>query len=363
MKKNILLNPGPVNISERVRKALLQPDLCHREPEFFEIQNNIRSNLLKIYNLQENKWASILLTGSGTAAVEAMLTSIVSDTDRVLILENGVYGERISKIAEIYHLPHSRLHHAWDEPIDINKLDDVLNQEKITHLALVHHETTTGRLNNLDEIAKICSQHNISLLLDGVSSFGAETLDFENWNIAACAGTANKCLHGIPGVSFVIVNRKPLAHGPSVPRTLYLDLKNYLQQQDNNGTPFTQSVQSFYGLDEALKEMQEEGGWQERQKSYRQRMKIIRTGLQSLNIKPLLDENACSCVLHAFHLPENITYQVLHDQLKADGYVIYSGQGNFVKSIFRVSAMGNIPTEDINRFVSTMKNIVKNYNN
>src|SRR5690554_4208380 len=169
MTRKILLNPGPVNLSDRVCQSLLRPDLCHREPEFIDLQNTIRKNLLRVYDLPDTIWAAVLMTGSGTAGVEAMLTSIVPDNGRVLIIENGVYGARMSGIAEIYRLPHSRLHHAWGEAIDLNKLARILEQDNFTHVALVHHETTTGRLNNLEEVAKICSRHGITLLLDGVS--------------------------------------------------------------------------------------------------------------------------------------------------------------------------------------------------
>ena len=358
MSHEILLNPGPVNLSKRVRESLLRPDLCHREPEFIGLQNNIRENLLNVYGLSGEKWAAVLLTGSGTSGVEAMLTSMVPDEGHVLIIENGVYGERMSRIADIYHLPHSRLHYLWGEEIDPEKLMRILGQEKISHIAMVHHETTTGRLNDIGKIADICSKHNISLLLDGVSSFGAEDLKFDEWNIAACAATANKCLHGVPGTSFVIVQRGLIDNKQFTPRTLYLDLGKYLSEQDNNGTPFTQSVQCFYALDEALKELNDQGGWRERQKQYRQRMKIVDGGMLELGIKPLLDEAECSCVLHAYHLPDKISYQRLHDQLKSEGFIIYAGQGDLAKTIFRISAMGEISETDMKKFISVMKKLV-----
>lgn len=358
MKKEILLNPGPVNLSQRVRKALLRPDLCHREPEFIKLQNDIRANLLKVYNLPQKDWAAVLLTGSGTSAMEAMLTSMAPDNGHVLIIENGVYGERMTRMAEIHHIKHSKLHHAWDTAIDFDALEKIIHQNNFSHVAVIHHETTTGRLNNLQTIAKICSSKNIPLLVDGVSSFGAETIKFKEWNIAACAATANKCLHGAPGASFVVVNRKAIAQTSVSPRTLYLDLGKYLQQQDANGTPFTQSVQCFYALDEALKEFEVKGGWKQRQKQYRNHMKIIRDGLIRLGIQPLVDEKDCSCVLHAWHLPEGISYQKLHDALKKHGFVIYAGQGDLAKTMFRVSAMGAISKADMERFVEVMGKIV-----
>lgn len=359
MKKEILLNPGPVNLGNRVRKALLRPDLCHREREFIKLQNGIRSNLLKVYNLPQKDWAAVLLTGSGTSAMEAMLTSMVPDNGHVLIIENGVYGERMTRMAEIYHIKHTRLYHAWGEEIDFKALEKIIKQNHFSHVAVIHHETTTGRLNNLEKVARICSSKNIPLLVDGVSSFGAETIRFKQWNIAACAATANKCLHGVPGTSFVIVNRNIYAKTKVTPRTLYLDLEKYLLQQDANGTPFTQSVQCFYALDAALKELNTSGGWKNRQTQYLQHMKIIRNGLTRLGIQPLIDEKDCSCVLHAYHLPKGISYQKLHNALKKNGFVIYAGQGELAKTMFRVSAMGAITKADMQRFVKVMGKIVK----
>lgn len=359
MKKEILLNPGPINLSNRVRKALLRPDLCHREREFIKLQNDIRANLLKVYNLPQKDWAAVLLTGSGTSAMEAMLTSMVPDNGHVLIIENGVYGERMSRMAEVYHIKHTRLYHAWGEEIDFKALEKIIKQNHFSHVAVIHHETTTGRLNNLEKVARICSSKNIPLLVDGVSSFGAETIRFKQWNIAACAATANKCLHGVPGTSFVIVNRNIFAKTKVTPRTLYLDLEKYLLQQDANSTPFTQSVQCFYALDAALKELNASGGWKKRQTQYLQHMEIIRNGLTRLGIQPLIDEKDCSCVLHAYHLPRGVSYQKLHDALKKNGFVIYAGQGDLAKTMFRVSAMGAITKADMHRFVKVMGKIVK----
>ena len=354
----LLLNPGPVNLSERVRNALLRPDLCHREPEFSGLQNNIRNNLLKIYGLPDTDWAAVLLTGSGTAAVEAMITSMVPDDGHILIIENGVYGERMRRMAEISHIRHTSLDYEWGAPVNSDDLGKTLKQQNITHVACVHHETTTGRLNDLAAIAAVCKQQNIPLLIDGVSSFGAENLKFREWNIAACAVTANKCLHAVPGVSFVIVNRRHIDNKGSTPRNVYLDLKKYLQQQDAGGTPFTQAVQCFYALDEALRELQDEGGWRQRQKLYLQRMKIIRDGLVALGIVPYLEEDDSSCVLHAYHLPRKITYEKLHDTLKAKGFVIYAGQGDLSKILFRISAMGAIKKDDLHRLVTEIKIIL-----
>lgn len=354
----ILLNPGPVNLSERVRQALLKPDLCHREEEFTILQNDIRNKLLDVYNLSAEEWTAVLITGSGTSAMEAMLISLVPAEGRVLIIENGVYGERLSRIAEIYNISYETLHYDWGEEIQPQDVEKSLTND-ISHVALVHHETTTGRLNILDPIAAICRSGNIPILLDGVSSFGAEAVQFDEWNLHACAATANKCLHGIPGTSFVICKRGALQSSAGSQRSLYLDLHTYVEQQDHGGTPFTQSVQSFYALDEALNEHREDGGPAARRELYRRRMALLRRGLEKLGIRALLPENACSCVLNSFHLPDKMEYGLLHDGLKSRGFVIYAGQGGLVKSIFRISLMGAISDDDILRFLTAVEEVIR----
>lgn len=357
----ILLNPGPVVLSKRVRQALTKPDLCHREQEFTELQNKIRSDLLSVYQLPADLWTAIVFTGSGTSAMEAMMTSLVPAHGKVLIIENGVYGERLSNIAKIYDIDHVVLHHEWGEEINLDKLEGELQyHEELSHVAVVHHETTTGRLNDIDAIAELCNKHsNIPILLDGVSSFAAEEIKFEEWNIAACAATANKCCHGVPGTSFVIANRKAMEQMSATPaRTLYLNLVTYLKSQDANGTPFTQSIQTFYALAEALDELNDNGGWKKRRQQYWTLMDIVRDGLEELNIKAYFDKEECSCVLNAFHLPDGIIYEELHDKLKAADFVIYAGQGGFEKSLFRISCMGDIKESDMERFVDEMRTIV-----
>lgn len=353
----LLLNPGPVTLSERVRNAMLRPDLCHREQEFSTLQSAIGSKLLRLYDLDPDIWAAVLLTGSGTAAVEAMITSLVPATGKLLVLENGVYGERMSQIARQSHIDTMALSAAWGEPIDNTKIKHTLSRDPaVTHVAVVHHETTTGRLNDLRELSDICTAHKAVLLCDTVSSFGAEAIDFINWPIAACAATANKCLHGVPGTAFVICRRRAVTAGNA--SSVYLDLATYLEKQDAGGTPFTQSVQTFYALDEALDELFEAGGVCERRTMYVERMRQVRRTLIELGVVPLLGETETSCVLHAFEMPADLGYGRLHDELKARGFVIYAGQGPYADQIFRISMMGAIEAADIQRLVKALRDLI-----
>ncbi|MGE3774862.1 MAG: 2-aminoethylphosphonate aminotransferase [Gammaproteobacteria bacterium] len=352
--KHILLNPGPVTLSARERNALLKPDLCHREPEFSTLQQSIRECLLAVYGLDGADWAAILMTGSGTAAVEAMISSLVPRDGVLLVAENGVYGERIRTMAQRHGIDTIAVVADWQGTIDVAGVGEALQANpRVTHVAVVHHETTTGRLNELAPLAAACREHRVQMLIDTVSSFGAEDIDFAQWPVAACAATANKCLHGVPGTSFVLAQRAAMA-AASPKRTLYLDLEAYLANQDGGGTPFTQSVQTFYALDEALAEFFDEGGWTARRARYRTRQAAIREKLQALGVEPLLPAAESSCVLQAFRLPAGVSYSALHDGLKARGFVIYAGQGKLAAGIFRISAMGEIGDADLARLLDAL---------
>jgi 2-aminoethylphosphonate-pyruvate transaminase len=355
--KTILLNPGPVTLSRRVRDAMLRADLCHREPEFAALQDGLRRKLVGVYALDPANWAAVLLTGSGTAAVEAMLASMVPPSGRVLIIENGVYGERMTRIARTHGIDHERIASEWGEAIDLPAVERAMRSGAFSHLAVVHHETTTGRLNNITRLGELAAAHGARLLLDGVSSFGAEALEFDGWHLDACAATANKCLHGVPGTAFVVLRRAALA--AALTRTVYLDLATYLAHQDARSTPFTQSVQTFYALDEALEEFFETGGWRARQALFRARMARIRETLLALGVSAILPAAECSCVLHGFELPRGRDYSSLHAALKRTGFIIYAGQGGPLSDrVFRISAMGDIGEDDLERLLETLKRVL-----
>ncbi|PFH30184.1 2-aminoethylphosphonate aminotransferase [Burkholderia sp. JKS000303] len=345
----LLLNPGPVTLTERVRRSLLQPDLCHRESEFFDLQDEARARLVAAYELDPAEWAAVLMTGSGTAAVESMIAALVPQDGKLLVIENGVYGERITQIATQYGIAHDVLKHEWMQAPDLAQIAARLDAGGYSHVAVIHHETTTGRLNDLVAIAEVCRARGVKMLVDGVSSFGAEAIDFAGGVIDAVAATANKCLHGVPGAAFVIVRRSALAKAAS--RTYYLDLGRLAKLQDQRNTPFTPSVHAYYALVEALREFDEAGGWRARHAHYKALADQAQAGLAARGMPLVLPEGASSVVLRAYRLPPGVTYETLHDGLKARGFVIYAGQGGLSKALFRISTMGAIAAADVDRLL------------
>jgi len=352
--RHILLNPGPVSISDGVRKAAVSADLCHREPEYFALQDRVRSGLLDVYGPGSGEWTCVLLGGSGTTALEAMLSSLLPRDARLLVIENGVYGERISRIAQIHGVGFQAIKHEWTETIDFERVAQELAKGEFTHVAAVHHETTTGRLNDIARLAKLCEKQGAELLLDAVSSFGAESIPFDSPALIACAATANKCLHGIPGLCFVVCRKTALEKAAEPPRSLTMHLPLWAENQDRQGTPFTPAVNGLLALDKALQELAEQGGWQARHAHYTNLAGKVNRALSSQGIQPLLNPGESSCVLNAYRLPERQTYAEIHDRLKQRGFIIYAGQGSLAAGMFRISTMGDISNYDMERLLAAL---------
>lgn len=356
----ILLNPGPVNVSERVRKALLRPDLCHREPEFAELLHGIRQKLLKAFVPgAESDYTVVALTGSGTAAVEAAVLSSVPLGKRVLVINNGVYGQRISSMVGVHRLGVSEFKLEWDTRPDPEKLRLALRQHPEVHVvAMVHHETTTGLINPVKEIAEVVDSQNRVFIVDSVSGLGGEALDIAGPHIYMVAGSAGKCIQGFPGASFVLVRKGFMERMKGYPkRSWYLHLPHYYEDEEKGSIPFTPAVQVYYAFDEALNELLEEGVANRIQR-YRKAATLIRLRLSALDLKPVLPPELQSNTITSYYLPAGLTYQTLHDRLKERGYVIYAGQGQLESKIFRVANMGALAEQDIEGFLAAFRQVL-----
>jgi 2-aminoethylphosphonate-pyruvate transaminase len=332
-------------------------DLCHREPEYFELQDEVIHGLLDIYQCDPALWTAVLVGGSGTSAMEAMLASLLPFDANVLVLENGVYGERLSRIASIYGIQHQALSAAWGEAVDLEALAELLASGDFSHVLAVHHETTTGRLNPVDEIASLCAENGVQLLLDAVSSFGAEAIPFGQESLQAIAATANKCLHGIPGLAMVLCRREALKQEIK-PRTLSLHLQGWAEQQAKQSTPFTPPVNALLGLAQALEELDKQGGWKARRSRYRKLAARVADTCQELGVEQWLPAEVSSCVLRSYHLPAGMTYNELHDGLKQNGFIIYAGQGDLAAQLFRISTMGEISDYDMARLLNALHTVI-----
>lgn len=356
----ILLNPGPVNVSERVRKALQRPDICHRESEFAELLQGIRQKLLKAFVPgAESDYTAVVLTGSGTAAVEAAVLSSLPTGKRILVINNGVYGERISSMVGVHRLGVAELKLDWGARPDPEKLRLALRQHPEVHaVAMVHHETTTGLINPVREIAEVVDSQNRVFVLDSVSGLAGDPLDIAGAHIYMVAGTAGKCIQGFPGASFVLVRKGFMERMKNYPKhSWYLHLPHYYEDQERGTIPFTPAVQVYYAFDEALNELLEEGVANRIQR-YKKAAMLIRKRLGVMGLKPFLSPEFQSNTITSYYLPPGLTYQTLHDRLKEQGYVIYAGQGQLESKIFRVANMGALTEHDLEGFLAAFQQVL-----
>ncbi len=355
----ILLNPGPVSLSDSVRKAAVGSDICHREPEFHALQQRLRQGLLDVYGCDSESWAVALLGGSGTTAVEAMLSSLLAEDARLLVVMNGDYASRIDQVARIHGITTGSVDHGGRDGIDFDRVDAVLASGTFTHVAAVQHETSTGRLNDIRRLAAVCERHGVPLLLDAVSAFGAEDVPMDSPALSACAGTANQCLHGMPGLSFVLVRREAAAQSVEPPRSFSLHLPLWLDGEENPDTPFTPPVNAMLALEQALAELGKQGGWKKRRDHYRYLSGQVRQCLAEFGVEPLLADDQSSAVLGAYRIPGGMSYGQIHDGLKRWGFVISAGPGGTADGIFRISTMGDITRYDIERLMAAIETVFK----
>jgi 2-aminoethylphosphonate-pyruvate transaminase len=359
MTQAILLNPGPVNVSHAVKRAIAGEDWCHREPEFFVLQDRVRAGILDVLNLDQKRWAAVLLSGSGTCAVEAMISSFVPRGKALVVVSNGVYGDRIAKIARAHDIPVIEVLSDPSEAPDLEKIEEAIVSANaagmhVAALAAIHHETTTGLINPVASLGALAHKHHLAYLLDSVSGLGGEPIDLESAGVTAAACTANKCFEGLPGICFVVLRRNALGEvAKEPPRTLYLHLPTYLHKQDMKDTPFTPAVQVLMALDVAVSELAKETV-AARIHRYRGYSHIVRVGVEKLGLKLWLPPELRSNTITTIAMPPGQTYERLHDAMRAEGFVIYAGQGDLRTKAFRIANMGQLDPKELARAIDVL---------
>jgi 2-aminoethylphosphonate-pyruvate transaminase len=353
-RERVLLNPGPAVVSDRIHRAVAGPDLCHREPEYSEMFDRIREKLLRIAGVDPD-WELALIAGSGTAAMEAMTGSAIREGRRLLVCRNGIYGDRFATIAERLGIETVDVRAPQTEPIDPAEVASALDADPtIDAVAVVHHETTTGLLNPVREIASEAHPRDVRVLVDAISSLGAEELELAGTGIDMVACTSNKCLHGLPGTSFVLLSPAGAARAAEAPRrSLYLDIAAYLEAQKKSTVPFTPAVPALYGLEAALDELLDEG-LEHRQAAYRARVALLDRAFERLGLEQTVSVEHRSSSVRSVRLPDGVGYQDLHDAVKRDGYVIYAGLGDGAKTTFRVCTLGALELDVLAGFVESL---------
>jgi 2-aminoethylphosphonate-pyruvate transaminase len=348
----ILLNPGPANTTASVRQALVMDDLCHREPECFQMMRRCRDALVALSGAGAD-FAAVLFAGSGTAAVEAAVASVVPRGRALCVVDNGVYGDRMGRIARAHGIAVHAVTSDIFTPVDPAHVARTLAaHDEISHVAVVHHETTTGLLNPVAEVARVAHRHGRRLIVDATSSLFGEALDVAQDGIDVVTASATKCLQAMPGVAFVLARRGALeALAGAAPRSVYLDLHGHYASQEEDNTPFTPAVQLLHAMEQALVELEAEGP-KRRIERYAENARVLRAGLTGLGLEILVPAPARSSILTTFRLPAGATYEALHDAMKRRGYIIYAGQGALKSYAFRVANMGTLTPRDMEAVVA-----------
>ncbi len=365
IKRNILLNPGPATTSDTVKLAQVVPDICPREKEFGEVMEFVSKELTDFVGSNDD-YTTILFGGSGTAAVEAMLSSVIND-ETVVIINNGAYGKRMCEIAESYNLNYIEYKSSELEKINLNKLEELIkkynlnnsgNEKKyISHLAVIHHETTTGILNDIKSIGEICGKYKVEMIVDAMSSFAGIPINMKKMNISYLASSSNKCIQGMAGISFVIANKESLEKTKNIkPRNLYLNMyKQYSYFKDNYQMRFTPPVQVLYALKQAIVEAKKET-IEKRHERYKECCKILWKGLDKLKLKKLVSEEASSMLLTSIAEPQidGYSFEELHDYLYNRGFTIYPGKISS-QNTFRIANIGQIYPENMTKFIEILE--------
>jgi len=360
--RKILLNPGPATTTEGVKAALVVADICPREQEFVRLLDQVRDDLVRIAGGDPETHTCVLLAGSGTAAMDAVLNSVVPPDGGVVVINNGAYGQRLAEIARCYQLPLYELTFPWGQWPELSLLRETLHAHpRISHLAVVHHETSTGLLNPLPAIAALARDHGVSLIVDAISSLGGVPVNIHTDAIDYLLSTSNKCLQGMPGLAWVICRREGLEESRQIPRrSYYLNLyQQYRHFEANGQMQFTPPVQVVYALAQAIREFWEEGA-DNRFRRYRRNWEILMDGLRDLGFRILLPLERQSPLLTTVLEPDdpNYNFDRLHNALYEKGFTIYPGKLQD-SATFRLATIGAISEADIKDFLDALKAVLQ----
>lgn len=363
-KRNILLNPGPATTTDSVKDALVVPDICPREEDFVEVIQGIRRDLVSIVYGGDD-YTAVLFTGSGTAAMDVAINSVVPPGKKLAVIVNGAYGERFVKIASVYGIECVEIAFPLDKAVDTSEVERVLaGDPEIACVAMIHMETTTGILNPIEEIGAIAKKYEKIFIVDAMSSFAGIPIDVKKSSIQFLLSSSNKCIQGMAGLVFVICEKNALEKTTTyLPRSFYLNLfSQYAFLEKDGQMQFTPPVQIAYALAQAIKEYFDEGG-KARYDRYTETWRTLREGLLELGFELFLDEKLESHLLITVMEPDNPNYSFkkMHDALYARGFTIYPGKVQKNRT-FRLAILGDIDKGDIQLFLGALRETLDGIN-
>ena len=361
MERNyLLLTPGPLSTSESVRHAMLQ-DWCTWDKDYNEgIVTPLRHDLLAIAGLDEADYTTVLLQGSGTYCVEATIGATVRPEDKLLILANGAYGKRMAQIADYYKLNYVLVSLGETELVTGEVARKALEANPgVTHLSMVHSETTTGLLNPIEEVAEVIRGRGITFIVDAMSSFAGVPIDIKGLGIDFLVSSANKCIQGVPGFGFIIAKKDKMLATKGNARSLSLDIyAQWETMEKGHGkwrfTSPTHVVRAFY---QAMQELKEEGGIEARHRRYVENHRTLVDGMRALGFQTLLSDDKQGCIITSFLYPSaDFDFADFYNELKGKGFVIYPGKISDADT-FRIGNIGDIFPSDIKALLEAIREV------
>lgn len=353
-RDKLLFTPGPLTTSLSVKQAMLH-DAGSWHFEFNALVAKVRARLLEIAGLPAAEgWEAILLQGSGTYGVESVFQTCVPPQGKVAVFTNGAYGNRMLQMLKHARIDHVALRSPENVSANPAALEALLKTDSaITHVATVHCETTTGILNPIQAIGAIARAHGKIYIVDAMSSFGGMPIDLSACGIDYLISSANKCLEGVPGFCFVLCRREPLMACEPYVRSLSLDLVGQLKGFQSNGQfRFTPPTHALLAFDQALSELEAEGGIEARGERYRQNHQVLVNGLHKLGMRPYLPPEIQSYFITAFEYPKNrpFSFPDFYRRLSDKGFIIYPGKLTQVDT-FRIGTIGRLFPADLEQLV------------
>ncbi|HEX4511524.1 MAG TPA: aminotransferase class V-fold PLP-dependent enzyme [Burkholderiaceae bacterium] len=358
---HVLLNPGPVMTSARVKAALVHHDVCHRDQDYSGVVRRLQDKLRPVFRATDAH-DILLLTGSGTAAMEMAISSTVAPGKKLMVISNGAFGERLGEIADLHGIPKVVVRCAWGElprPDDVARALDA--DPTIDAVAMIHHETSVGILNPVGAIGAICRERGVVLIADAVSALGAEDVDVVRDNVGICLSSANKCLHSVSGVSFLCVAPEVWPRVAAIPpRVYYLDMQRYHRvQRETWQTPFTPAVSAFFALETALDELAEQGGVPARRDVYRKRNLRIRRVFTDLGFTSFTNTGRESQTISTLRLPDFLTVDMLYQRVRDRGFIIYKCKASLAERHMQIANMGELSDATIDSFLTVVTDVVE----
>jgi 2-aminoethylphosphonate-pyruvate transaminase len=354
-----LFTPGPLTTSQSVKAAMLR-DLGTRDAEFVDRVRTIRHRLVDLADPQgQSEYTSVLMQGSGTFGVESVIGTAIPCSGRLLVLANGTYGERIVQIAATLGIDVGALRHDEDQTPTADEVREALDADRsITHVAMVHCETTTGILNPIEEIGPVVREAGCTFIVDAMSSFGAIPIDLHQCCIDYLVSTANKCIEGVPGFSFIIARQDMLMQTLGQARSVSLDLFDqwHALESDDGQFRFTPPVHVLLAFDQALDELDAEGGVEGRLARYRQNHRALMAGMKEIGFRPYLRSEVQSTIITTFHSPSEsvFNFREFYDRLADKGYTVYAGKLSRVDT-FRIGTIGRLSRQDVEALLKAVR--------